>query len=125
MGEAKFTKNLKSGLAQALASLENFSKRLESDFNIVVKSKNTLKGNYELKEYFRNIHKKDLNNFNVEICVFILHGEEYLIDDIKKTIDSYNYKFNQQHSYTINFISFPIISKEELIKVISRGVQND
>lgn len=124
-GEAKFTNDFSSGLSQALSSLADFSSRLNDDYNVIIKSKSALKGNEEIKEEFKTLHKDDIVNYNVEIYVFVLHGAEYEEEKIKEILSKYRGKFKNKINYKINFISFPIISKSELISELARRVEND
>lgn len=119
-GEAKFTIDITSALEQALTSFKNIHKRIELDENFLLLHESSYKNGYSIEIF----DEEKIKNFNKCVIVFAFHGEEYTDKEIKKFFDKYIVKFNDilNSKASVELISFPIISKEELKNEISRQV---
>ncbi len=121
-GEAKFTINVASSLEQALTSFKNISERIKLDENFLLLQESSYKNGYNLKIF----DDEKIKDFKKCVVVFAFHGKEYTDEEIKKIFDNYITKFKDalDSEVSIELISFPIISKEELKCEIARQVSN-
>ena len=119
-GEAKFTKDLKSGLIQALDSISEFESRLSDDVSYVLRCTRQIKNNYE--EYFEELTPEELLKKKMMINVFVLHGVEYQDESIDGEIKNYYNRMIKclPQNIELRIVVFPIIDKNNLIKTILR-----
>ncbi len=122
-GEAKFTIDISSSLEQALASLDDIEERIKLDENFLLLHEGSYKNGYKLEIF----DDEKLKKFKKCVVVFAFHGKEYSDEEITKILHKYTDKFNNllNSELSIELISFPIISKEELKKEISKQVTID
>ena len=125
-GEAKFTKNLKSGLIQAFNSLQDLKARISNDLTLIIQQTLLLKGTYSTT--FEEKTYNDLELMEKTLYVFILHGEnDYDDKSILEIGQEYLEKFKKIDStlQNIAIISFPIIDKESLKSAIAHKVSEN
>ena len=118
-GEAKFTVDLEHGITQAIRSMDECLKRMNQDVNFMIWHPRDLKNGYE-----HVITKETIALYEKSVIIFLLHGEEIDDEKIVEIISKQKQHFKDKIG-NIEFcvISFPIYSKENLKKRISRGVQ--
>lgn len=122
-GEAKFTIDISASLEQALTSLKNINERIKTDENFLLLQEGSYKNGYTLEVFDEN----KIKDYHKCVIIFAFHGGEYKDEEIKKIFDNYIDKFNDAliSKASVELISFPIISKEELKEEISRQVTSN
>lgn len=122
-GEAKFTLDLNSGIEQAISSLKDYNIRLNNDITFIVNHNRNLKNGYE--NYLDIINRDELEKFEKHIVVFVLHGEEYKDDEIKKILINSRSRIKKDidEQVKIKIISFPILKKNKLKERIAYKVE--
>lgn len=118
-GESKFTTDLSQGLRQASKSLSDLDKRFGNDGCFIYKQILTMKGEY--RESFAKMSLRDIQSKKKEVLVFVLHGQDYKEKDILKQENEF-YLREISNCGTLSVISFPIISKNNLIRSVAKGI---
>lgn len=119
-GESKFTFDLKQGINQAIASMNECLNRIKNDKNIMLTHRNDLKNGYGTK-----IDRSNIKEYTCKILIFLLHGTEVDELDIVTKIEELKGKLKKKVA-EINcvVVSFPIYSKEHLKESIAKGVSD-
>ena len=119
-GEAKFTKDLNSGLIQAFNSISEFESRLSNDVSYVLRCTRQIKNNYE--EYFEELTPEQLLKKKMKINVFVLHGVEYQDENVDSEIKKHYECMSKclPQNVELRIVVFPIIDKNGLVETILR-----
>lgn len=120
-GEAKFTFDLRAAIEQALISMEKVFYKVDEDEEFLLIQGSSFKNDFDESMF----DEQSLKLYKKCIIIFAFHGEEYSNVEIHKIIESSISRFDKifQSRLMFEIISFPILSKEDLKKELSRQVQ--
>lgn len=134
-GEAKFSKNLESGIKLANRSLQEYEQQIREEYRGVLSSDDAFDLSEEFIDVFGEARQVCIsfeklieiaNITEIGVPIFIAHGKTDETDNPEDYIQDMRRKINNQSFFGLStkyiFISLPVISKNKFIEMAMKKV---